>query len=290
MLMEPAATLPLSPGAAAGRRIEAVRPAAARVCVVVPCYNVAPMCRQVIEQAARFADLVIAVDDGSTDGTADVLRALATACRAVTVLRMDRNRGKGAALLRAFRHALAHVRFDVLVTLDADAQHRPDDIPRLVQAWTRGADLVIGARTVPDSPVPIRSSFGNRYMRRVVAMLHVDGPTDTQSGFRAHDRALVRRLAAIVPAGRYETEMAILLLALREGWRLDSVPIACIYLDRNRSSHFRPIVDSARVWRTLCRVGGLRLLTEPRAWRLLRETLAERPYDRSAGDRLARAE
>jgi glycosyltransferase involved in cell wall biosynthesis len=256
-----------------------------RVCVVVPCYDVAPTCRQVIEQAARRADTVIAVDDGSTDGTADVLKAIETAGGRVIVLRMERNRGKGTALVYAFRHALDHVPFDVLVTLDADAQHRPDDIPRLVQAWARGADLVIGERTVPDSPVPGRSSFGNRYMRRVVAMLHGNGPADTQSGFRAHDRTLIDRITATIPGGRYETEMAILLLALREGWRLDSVPIACVYLDRNRSSHFRPVVDSVRVWRTLCRIGGLRLLTEPRAWRLLRQTLAEPRYDR-AGDRL----
>src|SRR5205085_4855047 len=103
------------------------------VVAVVPCFDVEATCGAVVETAARFAERVIAVDDGSHDGTRRALeQAAARSGGRVEVLALPANRGKGAAMLTAFRAALAGPAFDVLVTLDADGQHAPERIPALV--------------------------------------------------------------------------------------------------------------------------------------------------------------
>ncbi len=121
-------------------------------------------CRQVVRRSRGL--LIPVVADGSTDQTAKELREAAADGEAggrVRVLTLEGNRGKGAALLAGFNYALAHLPFDVLVTMDGDSQHRPADIPRLVQACTEGsAAMVIGERFAPGcGPVPWRSRIGN---------------------------------------------------------------------------------------------------------------------------------
>ncbi len=221
------------------------------VCAVVPCFNVEAYCGPVVLDASRRVDVVIAVDDGSTDGTRRVLDEAARAAGPrLHVLSLSPNRGKGVALLEAFRHALAHVPFDVLVTLDSDGQHRTEDIETVVTEWRRGSDLAIGGRGSFDE-MPMRSRFGNAMTAAVLRRVHPRCPRDTQCGLRAHDRSLVAEAVATLEGRRYETELEILLLALSRGHRVTTVPIPAIYLDRNRSSHFRPLVDSARIYRTL---------------------------------------
>jgi LmbE family N-acetylglucosaminyl deacetylase len=244
------------PGAALHATPATARPAARSqrdggVCAVVPCFNVEAYCGPVVLDASRRADVVIAVDDGSTDGTRRVLDDAARAAGPrLHVLSLSPNRGKGVALLEAFRHALEHVPFSVLVTLDSDGQHRTEDIAAVVDEWRRGSDLAIGGRGSFDE-MPMRSRFGNAMTAAVLRRFYPRCPRDTQCGLRAHDRSLVAEAVATLAGRRYETELEILLLALSRGHRVTTVSIPAIYLDRNRSSHFRPLVDSARIYRTL---------------------------------------
>src|SRR6185312_5712836 len=113
-----------------GQRVPGAEP---RVCCVIPCYNLAAVCGPIVRAAAGFAGRVIAVNDGSVDETESVLREVAATCANVEVVTLPKNCGKGIALLEAFRHARTGVPFDVLVTLDGDGQHRPEDIPRLAR-------------------------------------------------------------------------------------------------------------------------------------------------------------
>jgi len=222
----------------------------APVLCLVPCYDVAPFCEPVLRDALARADAVVAVDDGSGDGTGALLDAMAAASGGrLQVLHFDRNRGKGAALRAGFLHVLERFRFDVLVTMDGDGQHRPADIPALVAAVRGGADMAIGER--PVEGMPLRSRLGNTVMGRLVRRRHQRCPADTQSGLRAFTRAMVREIAAAVPGHRYETELRVLLLALVRGRRIASVPVPAIYIEGNRSSHFRPVLDSLRVLRVL---------------------------------------
>jgi len=223
-----------------------------RVCGVIPCYNVATLCEEVVRGAVRYVDQVIAVDDGSTDETGVVLRRIAAESQGrVQVVSFKHNRGKGAALLAGFQAALQQTTFDVLVTLDGDRQHQPADIPRLVQKWQETcAALVVGERQ-SFRTMPLRSRLGNLFTGAILQRLYPGSPRDTQSGFRALARSFVEEILQRVPGQRYETELRILLLALRQGQAISTIPIVTVYLDHNRSSHFRPIVDSLRIARVL---------------------------------------
>jgi LmbE family N-acetylglucosaminyl deacetylase len=244
-----------------------------RVCVVIPCFNVAGYCREVVGGALDTGATVIAVDDGSTDGTADALRSV-TSDR-LQILTSDQNRGKGAALLEAFACALRSTPFDVLVTIDGDGQHRPEDIPSLVRAWQHGAELAIGERQL--AGMPPRRRFGNDYIAECVRGIYPNAPADTQSGFRAHDRSLVASVVAHISGSGYETELRTLLLALAQGRRIAAVPIPTLYLDGNRASHFRTIADSYRIWRAVADACFLPPFMNPPAIALVVRRLLARP-------------
>ena len=234
----------------AGQDLPLIAP---RVCCVIPCYNLAGVCGPIVRAAAGFAGHVIAVNDGSSDETESVLREVAAKCANVEVLSLPKNCGKGIALLEAFRHAKNSVSFDVMVTLDGDGQHRPKDIPRLARAVAEGKHaLVIGERRAREK-MPLRSRFGNTLTAKLMKLVHPGAPTDTQSGYRAFDRDFVFEIVEKIRGGRYETELEILLLALRQGRSIGLVGIPTVYLDGNRLSHFRPIIDSWRIYRTLFR-------------------------------------
>lgn len=201
----------------------------------------------------KHADHVIAVDDKSTDATPAILRSIAESSGGrLSLISMSVNRGKGHALIAAFKEALEKHDFDVLVTLDGDGQHRPEDIPLLVTARESGADLAIGQR-LNTRQMPFRSRIGNQLTTAVIRMVYSDCPTDTQSGFRGHARHFAEMIAATVPGSRYETEMQVLLLALKNRMKVATVTIPTIYLDENASSHFRPLCDSLRIAKCLFR-------------------------------------
>ncbi len=246
--------IPLESARASAEEERNARLVKPRICCVIPCFNLAGICGPIVRAAAGFADHVIAVNDGSKDETERVLREVAEECDGrVEVLSLSNNCGKGIALLEAFRRALNTLSFDVLVTLDGDGQHRPEDIPRLAQA-TVGGDysLVIGERLAREK-MPLRSRVGNTLTAVVMKLFHPAAPTDTQSGLRAFDRDFVREIVETIEGGRYETELEVLLLALQQGRRIGSVTIPTVYLDGNRLSHFRPLIDSWRIYRTLFR-------------------------------------
>lgn len=233
--------------------------AVAPVVAVIPCYDVEEYCGQVIAQAVNFVDHLIVINDGSRDGTANVLSRLAALVPGkISVITFPENRGKGVGLMAAFCEALNKFSFDVLVTLDADGQHPPQEIPKMVQAAQAGAEMVIGGRSVKE--MPGRSRIGNTLATGAIRWLYPDAPADTQSGLRAFSYGFVEEIVRHVSGSRYETEFQILLLALSERRRLTTVTIPTIYIDNNRSSKFRPVADSLRIFRALVR---WRLLAAP---------------------------
>jgi LmbE family N-acetylglucosaminyl deacetylase len=221
------------------------------ICCVIPCYNVEAHCGEIVREAALYVDQVIAVDDGSIDDTSEVLRRAAREnAGRVRVISLPKNRGKGVALIKGFRYALEKLSFDVLVTMDGDRQHLPADIPRLVRALNEEkAEMAIGERSRERSKVPLRSRLGNHVATWVMRRFYPYGPNDTQSGLRAFTRGFVEQIVRRIRGGRYETEAYILMMALEMRKHIATVPIESIYLDKNSSSHFRPLADGLRIYR-----------------------------------------
>jgi len=183
---------------------------------------------------------VIVVDDGSSDGTGDAARGTGGGAAVVT---HPRNRGKGVALRAGIARACADDA-DLIVTLDADGQHPPEEIPRLLAPLAEGrADLVLGARR-RDGVMPLSRRFTNWLSATLASRIAGQRLHDAQTGFRAFTRAVTER---IKPAGdRYEYEANFLLDALRAGYRVASVEVPTIYGPR---SHFRSWTDT---WRMAC--------------------------------------
>lgn len=216
-----------------------------RVVVVLPAYQEAATVADIAHRARAHADAVVVVDDGSTDGTARALAGLDA-----TVLRNSRNLGKGASLARGIARALADGA-DAVVTLDADGQHAPEEIPRLVRAWqAHPSDVVVGARLRHAERAPRLRKAANRFADFWIGWAAGQALDDSQSGFRVYPAPLLARLA--VPSGPrrgFVFESELLIEAARAGARVRSVAVDSIYRAGARPSHFRPVADVAAITR-----------------------------------------
>ncbi|MDR1808319.1 MAG: glycosyltransferase family 2 protein [Propionibacteriaceae bacterium] len=192
---------------------------------------------------------VVVVDDGSGDAAAAHFDAVT---RSATVLRHARNLGKGAALRTGLAWIADHCPGDaVIVTLDADGQHLPGDAAAVLDRAREHPGIVLGRREIPDH-APLKSRLGNAAARRLFAGVTGVRVSDTQTGLRAFNAALIPWLVR-VPGQRFEYELNMLLGAAREGVPLAEVGIAAVYADGNPTSHFRPWRDTVLIGRDLAR-------------------------------------
>jgi glycosyltransferase involved in cell wall biosynthesis len=203
--------------------------------------------------------LVIVVDDGSTDGTAAALAGLD-----VVLLRNAANLGKAASLRRGADEALQRGAQPV-VTLDGDGQHCPEDIPLLLGAWRAAPEcLVIGSRLHGRHLIPAARYWANRVANFWISLAAGYAIADSQSGFRVYPARLLREARVRCDRARcFVFESEILIEAARLGVRARSVPVQVVYGERARASHFRPVLDIARIVRMV-------------AWRLLSQGLVQR--------------
>ncbi len=215
-------------------------PFARGLLAVIPAYNEAGRIAKVIGGVQALPLPVLVVDDGSRDHTADEAEAAGAA-----VIR-QRNGGKGAAILAGCRYAVAHGYRGVLL-LDGDGQHDPREAPRLIAAWRRGADLVIGKRVFGIERQPKHRRFSNRMSSLLVSFAAGKHVVDSQSGFRLCDPRLLLRLP--FSGCRYDLETEMCVLAARAGYILAEVPITVIYNDKKSGMH--PLYDSLRFFRAV---------------------------------------
>ncbi len=191
---------------------------------------------------------IVVVDDGSGPEFQPVFEAvMALGC---SVLFHDHNRGKGAALKTGFAHIAMMWPGEDVVCADCDGQHQLIDINRVAAEVDAGlAPIVLGARAF-DGDVPLRSRFGNTATRLVFSIATGHELTDTQTGLRAYPTEPLGWLTTI-DGDRFEYELNVLLAARTQGIDIAEVAIETIYLEHNASSHFRPLVDSARIYAPL---------------------------------------
>lgn len=209
--------------------------------MVIPAFQAATTIGSVVQRtrAALPGANIVVVDDGSTDGTSSTI--------AETVLTHEQNLGKGAALRAGIGEAIRQ-HAEIVVTLDADGQHRPEEIPRLIRPIADGqADLVLGARE-RSRVMPVSRRITNWLSATLATRIGGQRVRDAQTGFRAFSRRVAERVS---PAGnRYEYEANFLLDALRAGFRVASIDVPTIY---GAASHFRPWSDTWRMARAFAR-------------------------------------
>ncbi|MCP9472474.1 MAG: glycosyltransferase family 2 protein [Nitrospira sp.] len=221
--------------------------------VVIPAFNEAATVRDVAARARRRCPNVIVVDDASSDGTDQALAGLD-----VTVLRNEANRGKGGSLARGFEYALSRGAVGI-ITLDADGQHAPEEIPAFIERSRDDPNVfLIGARRRDHR----RASFW-RYLANCIADFWIGWAAgqaieDSQSGFRLYPALLLQTVK--IPHGRdrsfvYESE--ILIEAARKGMVIKSVAVSVGRRSASSPSHFRPLLDIVRITRMV-------------AWKLIR--------------------
>jgi len=218
-----------------------------RLVVVIPAYNERDMIGRVVRGVPREAGgvdevKVLVVDDGSTDGTAEV----ALEAGADVVVRHHRNMGLGVAFRTGVRKAL-ELGADVIVTIDGDGQFDPGEIPKLVKPIVAGeADVVVGSRFLGGSPrMPFVKRIGNRVVTSLVNFLVGSRFTDTQCGFRAYSREAALRLN-VHSSFTYTQEVFIDLVS--KGLRIVEVPVTVRYYKGRKSRVVRsPLLYGVRV-------------------------------------------
>lgn len=216
------------------------------VCAVIPTYQNAKTLLKVVADVHRVVDTVFVVDDGSNDGTAALLDKATGNERPEKVLTHPKNCGKGAALKTGLTYARQQG-FRYAVTVDADGQHRADDIPALLKAVEEEPDaLAIGSRGVQHENMPAKSTFANRFSNFWFALQTLQRLPDTQSGLRIYP---LRRLHGLRwMSARYEAELTLLVFSAWAGVKLLPVPVSVYYPPRDqRVTHFRPGRDFTRI-------------------------------------------
>lgn len=195
---------------------------------LIPAYNEDRCIADVIARTRPFVDEVLVVDDGSSDRTGE-----AASAQGATVVCHVINRGLGAAIGTGFAAALKRGA-DVVVTLDADGQHDPSEIPSFLEAIELGADFVIGSRMLTRlDGMPWHRQMATHAGNLVTLVLFGARVTDSQSGYRAFTRDAIRRID--IKTNRMEVSSELISEANRLGLALSEVPIKAIYTEYSLS-------------------------------------------------------
>ncbi len=189
--------------------------------IAMPAYNEANYIGSVVLQAKQYGDEVIVADDGSKDRTADIAEFAGA-----SVIRHEKNMGKGTGVRDIIAEA-ARRNADVLVLMDADAQHDPREIPGLIKAVKEGADLVIGSRSIGRENIPSYRKVGQKVLSKLTGTLSKAKVMDTESGFRALSRKAITTMKLKETGFAIEAEM--ISEAADLGLNIVEVPITAIY-------------------------------------------------------------
>lgn len=212
-----------------------------KTCVIVPVYNNVGTIKDVVHRTLKFCKDVIVVDDGSTDGSSDSLKGLDT-----VVVRYEKNRGKGYALKTGFKEAKARG-FERAITIDADGQHFPEDIPAFAaEANVHPDAMLVGSRNLRMENMPGGNTFANKFSNFWFRLQTGVNLPDTQSGFRLYQLNRIGKLHLLT--SRYEAELELLVFQCWKGVQMRPVGINVYYPpEGERVTHFRPFRDFFRI-------------------------------------------
>ena len=219
-------------------------------CILIPAYKPDEKMISLIEQlmAAGFSKIIVVNDGSGPEFTPIFTQAQDLGC---VVVHHSINMGKGRAMKTGFNHGLVSGLFtDGVIAADADGQHTPADIRKIADAMAADPSaMVLGVRNFTGK-VPLKSRLGNEITRFFFSLIHGGDVRDTQTGLRGLALEHIP-LVLSLPGERYEYEMNMLLAVRPNDITLVQVPIDTIYIEGNRSSHFKAFQDSVRIYRLL---------------------------------------
>lgn len=219
--------------------------------LIIPTYHPTPQLLTVVQSAKEkgFKHILV-VDDGNPAHDQHYFREVKNL--GCVVLHHPDNQGKGAALKTAFRYLQTVPQsIDGVITLDADGQHRMEDVLNIQAAMIQHpTSLILGSRTFAKKTIPWRSRFGNQVTQLVFSLLSGVRVSDTQTGLRGIPWTFIPSLLKI-PYQRYEYEMMMLMLATQKKVLIHEVKIATIYHQDHAISSFKPLQDSMRIYLAL---------------------------------------
>lgn len=213
-----------------------------KTCVIIPAFNEAQTIGSIVKELrARELDVLV-IDDGSIDKTAEIAEKLGA-----VVLRNTTNLGKGRSLSKGFDYALQND-FQAVITMDADGQHSPEEIPSFLKsADDTSSQIVVGNRMQERRNMPFIRVLTNKFMSWLISNIAKQRIPDTQCGFRLIKQEVLKNLC--LKTCKFEIETEILLDAAQKGYRITSTPIKSIYSQEH--SHINPFVDTIRFFRYL---------------------------------------
>ena len=195
------------------------------ISVIIPAYNEEENIREIIERSLPFADELIVVNDGSKDRTRKILDELKNE-NGLKIIDINLNSGKSNAIREGIKHATS----DIVVFLDADLQHLPEEIPKIVEPiMNNKADLVIGNRKSRD--MPIHRMLSNLLVTKLCCLKTKNKINDIQCGFRAIKKSLLDTME--LNGERYIIETSMYMESCRKGFKIMEVPVNCIYNGSN---------------------------------------------------------
>ena len=202
---------------------------------LIPAYNEGNHIQKVIEESKQVLPVLV-VDDGSKDNTAEIVKA-----SGAELIQVMPNQGKGNALKTGFQWALDHG-YDGVITLDADGQHDPREIPLFLESLqTSNADLIIGSRNF--SEMPFSRKFANSFGKILFSWAMRQPIEDNQSGYRYIGKSIMEKSLQMKESG-FEFEVEMILICMQNQMKLAWVPIKTIYGDEK--SHIKPLRHIAR--------------------------------------------
>ena len=211
-----------------------------KVCAVIPFYNEINFLASVISDTLNFVDIVIAVNDGSTDGSEKIITNL----ERVQVISLNRNYGKGYALQKGFDETIKED-YDLIITLDADRQHNPAFIPQFISKLNN-FDVVIGNRLNDTKQMPFQRILSNKITSFLLSLKTGQKITDSQCGYRAYKGKVLREVSSF--AFGYEAESEMIIYSARAGYKIGFVNIPTIYGDeKSKMNPIKAIIGFIKV-------------------------------------------
>lgn len=188
-----------------------------KIIAIIPAYNERKTIEYIVRETKKYVDEVVVVDDGSSDGTGEIAKTAGA-----KVIKHIKNLGLGKSLIDGFHYALKK-NFDIIITLDADGQHSPRDIPKFIKAINEGYDFVLGERNL--SRYPLIKKIGNLFLNFMTNIISGTILKDTESGFRAYKRDALKKIMKYIKADRYEIACEIIFAVGYYNLKYKNVPI-----------------------------------------------------------------